>query len=127
LISEKVFNAIGRKMSKRVLNVSDRFYSLINYGAKTYGVSKTEFCDMLYESQVNLIKDRCKLIKLENGKKIPLFEEKEKKIPSVSEYSKLMEEGLKLMEEINPQKAKELKEQLEELREKRKEEKHTAL
>jgi hypothetical protein len=26
------------KMSKRVLNISDRFYSLINYGAKTYRV-----------------------------------------------------------------------------------------
>lgn len=98
------------KMSKRVLNISDRFYSLINYGARTYGVSKTEFCNMLYESHLNLIKEKCKLIKLE----------KEKKIPSVSEHSKLMEEGLKLIADFDMEKAKELELTL-------KGEKHTAL
>jgi hypothetical protein len=125
------------------MNVSDRFYSLINYRAKTYGVSKTEFCDMLYESQLNLIKVKCEYIKLEKrfkqlrkklasvlsekGKKVWHPREIERKVLSVSEHSKLMEEGLKLIEEMNPQKAKELKEQLEELREKQKGEKHIAL
>jgi len=116
----------------RTLEISDSFYNLISYGAKTYGVSRKEFCDMLNESHLSLIKVKCNFIQLEKrfkqlkelntqfliekGRNTYLeMKKSENSAISVS----MIKEGLKLIEDVNPEKAKELREQLKELKEQR--------
>lgn len=100
-------------MSHRVLKVSERFYNLIDYGARVYGVSKGIFCDMLFNSHLGLIRTRY----LEKTQKLPISLGIKPKLP-VSES--LVEEGLKLIKDVDSEKAKELSEIINEMRKSRK-------
>lgn len=100
-------------MTGEILHVSKRFYRLVSYGAKTYGVSRTKFCDMLYNSHLSLIRTRF----LEKTQKVPISLGIKQKVP-LSES--LIAEGLKLINDVDSEKAKNLRESLNEMRKSRK-------
>lgn len=69
---------------------------------------------MLYDSHLDLIKDKCKLIKIEKSQNT--YSNKKKKQNTLCSDS-IIQEGLALIEDLNPEKAKELKETLKQIRE----------
>lgn len=83
----------------RVIHVSERFYSMISYGASVFHVSRTQFADKVLDSHLSLIRTR--------------FLEKKEKV-QVSES--LIAEGLKLIKSVDSEKAKEVELALKELR-----------
>ncbi|MDH5635305.1 MAG: hypothetical protein OEY47_01380 [Candidatus Bathyarchaeota archaeon] len=118
----------------KVLKVSERFYALIDHGARVYGVTKKEFCDILHESHLNLIKVKCNFITLQKqlkriresianslirkSKELPFRAEKNEELPLLkSEHQNLIAEGIQLVKEIDSEKGKDLTETLNKLRE----------
>jgi hypothetical protein len=78
------------RKERRAIKVSDRAYRIFNYGAEIYNESVGDFVDRFIDW-------------IEKKAKLPLSES-------------LVEEGLKLIKEINPEKAVELRKKLESLK-----------
>jgi len=83
---------------------------MISYGANVYRISKTECCDMLFNKFLSSI--------FRNKEKSPIFEGKKQKSPL---HESLISEGLKLLKNVNSEKAEELRFGLEKLKKNRSE------
>jgi len=96
----------------RAIKVSDRFFRLVCYGSEVFHLSKKDFVDKLLDSHLSLIRTRF----VEKIRKLPISLETKPKLP-ISES--LIAEGLKLIKDVDSEKAKELTEKLKELKEER--------
>lgn len=96
-------------MSHRIVHVSERFYSMVCYGATVFHLSKSQFLDKLLDSHLSLIRTRFLgktekvRISLGIGQKVRVSES-------------LIAEGLELIKSVDSEKAKELELALKELR-----------
>lgn len=93
----------------RVIHVSERFYSMISYGASVFHVSRTQFADKLLDSHLSLIRTRF----LEKKEKVQISLGIKQKV-QVSES--LIAEGLELIKSVDSEKAKQVELALKELR-----------
>jgi hypothetical protein len=97
------------RTEKRTIGVSDRIYRILSYGVKVYRESIGEYLERFMDSMC------------EREKAKELFSTLEKQIKtdstvSESEHLKLINEGLSLIREFSPEKAKELEERLAQIR-----------
>lgn len=92
----------------RAIKVSDRFFRLVCYGSEVFHLSKKEFVDKLLDSHLSLIRTRF----VEKIRKLPISKIEKPKLP-ISES--LIREGLKLIKNVDSEKAKELELRLKEL------------
>ncbi len=102
-------NINEKSKERRTIKVSDRTYNMLNYGSKIFHISIADFLDKILNSYLDY-----ESIDFSKFKEMsPVFEENRQMSP-VSEN--LIAEGLKLIEEINPEKAKELRLKLKSLK-----------
>jgi len=93
----------------RTVNVSERLYSMVKFGSEVYNESLGSFLERFIDA-LCLRQDATELI-------TRLKSEIEQNTRSVeSEHSELTKEGLNLIREISPEKAKELEERLEQIK-----------
>jgi glucose-6-phosphate isomerase len=117
-------------MITRTINVSERLYGIVEYGAKLYNESQGKFLERLLDA-FTLKADREKFFE-KYMEKVNEANEKIKEVesqitclkvetsqitrPEESVHSQLINEGLSLIREFSPDKAKELEEKLAQIR-----------
>jgi predicted DNA-binding protein len=90
------------KYEKTTLRVSEKAYEILDYGSKVLNITKAEYVDRLIDW---FIKRDSRLIE----------ELEQKSHQTETSHSELIEEGLKLIGDIDLEKAKELREKLKRL------------